>query len=57
MKIYTHQRKKCEVPHSVGVFCHDSFIYANSGIMIDITRFCQSDDGMDEHILNARDQV
>lgn len=37
--------------HSIGVFSHDGLIDTNSGIMVDIARFCEPNNGVNEHVL------
>lgn len=48
------ERKKCEVTHSIRVFLHDSLVYTDTGIMIDVTRFCETNNGMNENVLVDR---
>jgi hypothetical protein len=42
--------KKCKVAHAIGVLGHDSFVDTHTSIVIDIPRFCETDDGVDEDI-------
>ena len=48
---HTHsQRQECQVTHPVGVLGHDSLVDSNSRIVVDVTGFCQPDDGVDENV-------
>lgn len=38
------------MPHTVGVLGHDGFVHPDTSVMIDVTRFCQPHDGVDEDV-------
>jgi hypothetical protein len=60
------ERKKCEMSHAIGIHRHDRLVHTDSSnknlatlalstvsgvrVMVDISRLCQTDDGMDKHV-------
>ena len=36
--------------HTIGVLGHDGFVHSDTGVMIDVARFCQPHDGVDEDV-------
>ena len=49
----THEGQEGKVTHAVGVFLHDRLVDANTGIVVDITRLGQTDDGVNEDVLSG----
>lgn len=47
------QRKQSKVTHTIRVLCHDSFVDTNAGVMVDVSRFRETDDGVYEDVCLA----
>jgi len=43
------------VSHSVGVFLHDSLVYTNTCVMVNVSRFCEANNRMNQDVLRLRE--
>ena len=47
-----NEDEKGEMAETVGVFLHDGFVDSNTGVVVNISRFCEADDRVDKDILD-----
>ena len=46
-----YQRKKGKMSHSIRVLLHDGLIHANAGVVVDISRLCQTHHRVNQNVL------
>ena len=48
---HTHSEgEESQVTHAVGILGHDGFVNPNASVMVDVTGFCETHDGVDEDV-------